>query len=489
MKNIYKLLITDFQKESTLFILLVISATFFEVVSLAAFYPLLSMLADNKVIEEGWHKSVSSYTGIEGKDYIYYFSLFTLFLNFIRFFLKGYSVIYRLNNLKNITEKVTNNLFLNYLNYKSPTFIKKNSTLLLKNITKETIHFQTSVLSFLVIITESILVILISITLIYVNLYVFLVSLSIILSFTFIITYKLRGKTIHSGLASEKKSRGVYLSAYESFSSIHEIRLYNKALFFKNIFSGFLKVHLDQRKIALIYKQLPSILLQFLIFTLLILAIILMLELKFDLISIIPIVGFLLLALQRLSPTASNIYQSYSSILHHLPSVNIVLENYSYSRKRTHVKSSENILPVKSFGLKNTSFSLENKKYIINNLSVDFQSGKFYSIIGKSGSGKSTLLNLLTNYYKLEVGSFYLNDNKFANVLDSGFLNSISIVPQKPFILNATILNNIAFGVDDNEIDFDLFKLVIKQSQLTEFIDNQPDGLLTMLGENALHYL
>ena len=61
----------------------------------------------------------------------------------------------------------------------------------------------------------------------------------------------------------------------------------------------------------------------------------------------------------------------------------------------------------------------------------------------------------------------------------------IGYVPQNPTFIDDTIKKNIAFGIDENEIDNFLLESSIKQSNLSSFLNNQSNGLDTFIGEKA----
>ena len=110
----------------------------------------------------------------------------------------------------------------------------------------------------------------------------------------------------------------------------------------------------------------------------------------------------------------------------------------------------------------------------------------FRSIIGDTGSGKSTLVDILMGLLSPESGSIKIDHVELSTPLDlARWRDKVSHVPQSIFLADATIKENIAFGVDIADIDESRIKEVADLSCLGEFINNLPLGFETIIGENG----
>lgn len=137
--------------------------------------------------------------------------------------------------------------------------------------------------------------------------------------------------------------------------------------------------------------------------------------------------------------------------------------------------------------IKNLSFSFSNlKNNVLNNLNFTIKKGQTIGIIGSSGAGKSTLLNILLRLYEEQSGGIYIDDTKIEKSKLKAWYKLISYVPQNITLLDGTITENIAFGVNNNEIDQKLLNNVIKQAQLEDFINALPDAQQTQIGEKGI---
>ena len=86
---------------------------------------------------------------------------------------------------------------------------------------------------------------------------------------------------------------------------------------------------------------------------------------------------------------------------------------------------------------------------------------------------------------KPENGEVYIDNNNIENVLQS-WHNQISYVPQSTFLLDSTILENIAFGINKNDIDLLKVENSIKLAGLKEFIDTLPEKYNSRIGERGI---
>ena len=130
--------------------------------------------------------------------------------------------------------------------------------------------------------------------------------------------------------------------------------------------------------------------------------------------------------------------------------------------------------------IKNLSFAYEKGNDILNNISVKFEHGKSYAIVGNSGCGKSTLLNLLMNSYENYEGSICYDGADLHSIDSDSLYNLISLVQQNVFVFNSTIRNNITMfrNYDDEKV-----KDAVKISGLEELIELK--GMDYMCGEGG----
>jgi ABC-type bacteriocin/lantibiotic exporter with double-glycine peptidase domain len=134
--------------------------------------------------------------------------------------------------------------------------------------------------------------------------------------------------------------------------------------------------------------------------------------------------------------------------------------------------------------LSNLSYGYNASNLLIENLSLTINKNQKIGLTGKSGCGKSTLVKILAGLIKPINGKFTIDDkiNIEADYLN---LNNISFVPQDIFIISDSIKRNIAFGVNDKDIDDKKINYCLKEVQLDSLISSLSDGINHKLLENG----
>lgn len=118
----------------------------------------------------------------------------------------------------------------------------------------------------------------------------------------------------------------------------------------------------------------------------------------------------------------------------------------------------------------------------LTDVSFSVSAGQQVALIGPSGAGKSTMADLITGLLEPSSGSVFVEQANPKEVIQKS-PGRIAYVPQKPGIVSGTILENIALGVPIDEVNQDLLKQAIQDSQLSSVVNQLPDGVNTDLGK------
>lgn len=123
--------------------------------------------------------------------------------------------------------------------------------------------------------------------------------------------------------------------------------------------------------------------------------------------------------------------------------------------------------------------------YVLDDISFDIKPGEMVALVGKSGGGKSTLATLLQRFYDVNNGSISIDGVDIRDYKLENLRKHISLVSQNLVLFNDSIRNNIAYGAMNGCSDADIIEAARKAHAL-EFIQQQADGLDTVIGDNGL---
>lgn len=127
------------------------------------------------------------------------------------------------------------------------------------------------------------------------------------------------------------------------------------------------------------------------------------------------------------------------------------------------------------------------EKYILKDTGITIQKGECVALVGKSGAGKTTLADILLGLLKPESGSVCMDGtNIFA--IPYAWSKIIGYVPQTVYLIDDTIRNNVAFGIETEEVDDVKIWNALEKAQLKEFIEALPEGLDTIIGERGVKF-
>ncbi|MFL3006647.1 MAG: ABC transporter ATP-binding protein [Candidatus Neomarinimicrobiota bacterium] len=138
----------------------------------------------------------------------------------------------------------------------------------------------------------------------------------------------------------------------------------------------------------------------------------------------------------------------------------------------------------KSIEFKNVGFFYGNNDSVLKDVSFIIEKGKMVAIVGPSGAGKSTIADLISRFYDVKSGSILLDGNDLRDISVQTLRNNMGIVTQETILFDETIEFNIAYG----KIHYSEDELVeaAKAANAYNFINDQPNGFHTIIGEKGL---
>jgi ATP-binding cassette subfamily B protein len=211
-----------------------------------------------------------------------------------------------------------------------------------------------------------------------------------------------------------------------------------------------------------------------------------------DIRSILPFLASLAVAALRLTPPLQDFFASMNQLRGGLPVIDSTLEYLRLPNGRPvlgdpGVPSPQGVFPSRSIGLRDVWYAYPGSAdWVLKGIDLTIPIGSRVAFVGTTGSGKTTTAQLLLAL--LEPGKGYLTlDGIPVSEQDlPAWQACCSQVPQFINLLDASVLENVAFGKDEDEVDQDAVWTALEAAQLAEFVAELPYGLHTPIGENGL---
>lgn len=306
-----------------------------------------------------------------------------------------------------------------------------------------------------------------------------------------------RKKIRSAGQESRKISAKMYKAIHQSMGGIKEVKIMGREEYFEDVYNvaGTESVRLSRRYTIL--ASIPSRLIE----TLCICAILAVISYKIivgeDLSTIVPSLSAFAIAAIRLIPRANSINSTINSITFNLPSLEALYDDLTEFDREEEERQREieekkqqhrtvEIGEERNIIVKNITYTYPNKNEpVLKDISVHVKAGESVGIVGVTGAGKTTLVDIILGLLKPQEGSVCYGALDIYE--DYGeWQRHIGYIPQTIYMVDDTIRNNIALGIDEDQIDEEAVWRALENAQLADFVRSLEEGLDTVIGERGI---
>lgn len=133
---------------------------------------------------------------------------------------------------------------------------------------------------------------------------------------------------------------------------------------------------------------------------------------------------------------------------------------------------------------KDVTFGYDAERPVLKNIHLDIEQGETIAFVGPSGAGKTTLCSLLPRFYDVLDGDITIDGHSIKDITLTSLREQIGVVQQDVFMFSGTLRDNIRYGnldASDEEV-----MEAARLAELEDFIQDQPDGLDTVVGERGV---
>ena len=206
--------------------------------------------------------------------------------------------------------------------------------------------------------------------------------------------------------------------------------------------------------------------------------------------DIIPILGLYVFAGYRMLPAAQNIYTGMAKLRFGAAAIDNVYNDLHARSALAELTrhSPQPLIPVHNIALQIANYTYPNARHpALQDLTLKIPIGTSVGIIGQTGAGKTTLVDLLLGLLRPTNGAILVDDTPVTDSNLRAWQQSLGYVPQDIFLTDSSVVENIALGIPEKEIDRAQVERCARMAQVHEFIINEmPDGYDTIVGERGI---
>jgi len=479
------------KKQFGLLFALMVTASFTEGLSIGAVLPFLAILTNEDLIYKSeLIKPLLSFLNIGPTDSV----LFTLTVIFclaaclsaaVRLLLMWASAKLSFNTGADLSIDIyRKTLYQTYAEH-----ISVNSSEIINTITTKTHELTATLTNVLTILSSAVMLLAITATLIYIKPVVAVAAFFSFGSLYGLVIISTRKKLTVNSTKIAKNSTAVVKSLQEGLSGIRDVLIAGTQSTYCEIYRK-ADVPLKQAQAENSFmaaspryamEGLGMVLIAILAYTLS--------RSSMGLATTIPTMGALAMGAQRLLPLLQTMYSSSSNIVGVQASLGDALKLLERSLP-SYVLDQKAVIPMQfkeTISLKNVSFRYSHgTPLVLKGINLEIKKGSRVGFVGTTGSGKSTLADLVMALLQPSEGELLIDGKPVSYIDPRSWQIHIAHVPQSIYLADATIAENIAFGVPLGDIEMAKVIEAATLAQIATTIDRMPEAYQTVVGERGV---
>ena len=409
------------------------------------------------------------------------------------------------------------NLYLLFLVYKQNTFISRARNDMISRVMREFLNrpyedylgadiptvFRitdsdipktfTLMLSILSLTTELVVSICLGIVLLFVNWQMTALILLVLVILTLIITRILKPRLNVIGRRNQETQSRIAKWRLQAIYGLKDVKVLNRQDFFIRNYYEQGKIGADIDRNYIVMNNIPRLLIETVFIAVVLLYVLFYLLSGGDATALLPQITAFGMAALRIMPSANRINTYLTQIAYNQYSLDFVYNNLTESMKTDKAMRAERAAIAgpalhleKEIQMKDIVFAYPDSDVnIFSGANMTIKKGQSVGLMGPSGAGKSTIVDILLGLLHVKSGEILCDGNNIFSNYES-WLAQIGYIPQSIYLVDESIRENIAFGIDAEEIDDDRIWEVMEEAQLSEFVKTLPEGLDTKIGDRGV---
>jgi ATP-binding cassette, subfamily B, bacterial PglK len=480
------------QRQGIALLVIAVARALIETLGVASVMPFLAVLSSPGMVETNsflaWMYKRGGFAHHEEFLFVLGLAAMTMIIAAVTFRAVAQYAIFQYVNMRRYSISVR--LFNGYLGQPYTFFLNRNSADLAKRALSDVdIIVDGCLMPSVQLIAYGIVAAMLVVLLVIVDPLIASAVLIMVGGLYFAIYLMSRGFLARTGRDRNFANRQRFMEAAQTFGGIKEVKLLGQEAVFADRFRRPAHRFSKHRATSDTIAQVPRYLIEAVAFGGVIAMALALMKTRQDLGEVLPVLGLYSFAGYRLLPACQHIYYGLARLRFGLPMVESVVEDLI---ARTAKQYSPDVLPVqavtKSIRLEGVSFRYPGAtQCAVDSVDLEIAANSTVGLIGATGSGKTTVADLIVGLLVPTEGRILIDGLLLTDSNLRTWQRNIGYVPQALFLTDASVAENIAFGIPSEAIDHAAVERAARTANIHDFVvDNLVRGYDTEIGERGV---
>ncbi|MBJ7422587.1 MAG: ABC transporter ATP-binding protein [Ilumatobacteraceae bacterium] len=484
IKIVWKLFTNSDRAAFIRIVVMVIVGMFLETISLGIVVPIIGILTQDDY-QQKYPFIVDIFGNLSREELISAVMVAMVLIYVVRSLFLFWSLWIQKGFSASVSGRLSQSLFSIYLRQPYMFHLQRNSSTLMRNAKNATSVVTCGVDPFLVLLTDGLVAIAMFALLIAVEPVGTLAVLLVFGLSTFIFQRTTRRRIDNWGYQVDYHETKILQHLQEGFGGAKDVKVLGRENEFLSQHEKHLGESIRINRIYNVILTLPRSFMEIITIVGLCLLVVSMVVRGRELADIVPILGLFAAAAFRVMPSINRLLMATQTLIFNRSIIASVYKDFLLDSPDSTSTGSGTKFAAQ-LELTDVSFKYPTAATAsLQNVSLVVQRGEAVGFVGPSGAGKSTLVDVILGLFAPTSGVVKVDGQDVQQNLRN-WQNQIGYVPQAIYLTDDTLRRNVAFGLNDENIDDNLVRNAIRLAQLEEFVATLPEKLETVVGERGV---
>ena len=470
----------------------IVVGSFLELLAVMVFMPFIDVLQNRETIQTKWYlKKMYDLLGLHrAEDFMVILAICIIMVYLVKnvYLIVEKDYIFRFSY--NTQMKLSTRLLAAYMKEPYTFHLNHNIAVLQRSLYEDTSRFMQVILYALELGAELAVAAVMVIYLLVISKTITIIVLGLLAVFVGGFLLISRKYSRRFGLENQGYEGKIFQWMKQSLGGIKEIKILERETYFTDEFRKYWGKYARGLRIARTISILPKYTVEAVSMTGLLIAVIVKLVFgEADMTYFISQLAAFAVAAMRLMPSVGRINEHASNMLYAFPSVELVyhdlveIEGLIDNDRRD---CGRDWKLQKEICVQDVSYHYpDTEEWVLKDVNFTIKKGTTVAFIGSTGSGKTTMVDIILGLLTPVKGAV-MADEINIHEQPKTFHAQVGYIPQTIYLSDDTIRNNIAFGVQEGQIDEDAVNAALEKAQLRDFVESLPHGLETIVGDRGV---